>query len=117
MVTHERDLYRLAFSSMRKLVIISALSAVHLLVCRGLTFFGAELSRFTGEGYQTLPVSIVVWITRILYFPILTLSLYSRQWLPGNWVYVAISINSILWGIFLYTVWVVFKKFRESGNR
>jgi hypothetical protein len=98
---------------MRKVAIVLAISAAHMILCRGLTFFGAELSRFTGEGLQAFLVFTIVWITRILYFPILTLSLYSRQWLPGNWVYVAIGINSILWGIFLYAAWVVFQKYRN----
>ncbi len=39
----------------------------------------------------------LVVVTRILYFPIISLSLYSRQWFPGNWIYLPIGVNSLLW--------------------
>ena len=43
-------------------------------------------------------VPVLIWITRVLYFPIISLSWYSRNWFPGDWIYIPIGINSFLWG-------------------
>jgi hypothetical protein len=39
-------------------------------------------------------IQLLVILTGILHFPIVSLSLYSRMWFPGNWIYVPILINS-----------------------
>jgi len=62
-----------------------------------------------GQSFTWL-VQLLIWITRVLYFPIITLSLYSREWFPGNLIYIPIVINSLLWGILVYGVLRVIKK-------
>ncbi len=61
----------------------------------------------------TLVVQLLIWTTRILYFPIISLSLYSREWFPGDLIYIPIIINSLLWGILVYGVLIVIKKIRR----
>ena len=61
----------------------------------------------------TLVVQLLIWATRILYFPIISLSLYSREWFPGDLIYIPIIINSLLWGILVYSVLTVIKKIRH----
>ena len=61
----------------------------------------------------TLVVQLLIWATRILYFPIISLSLYSREWFPGDLIYIPIIINSLLWGILVYSVLTVIKKIRR----
>ena len=58
----------------------------------------------------TLAVQLLIWATRVLYFPIISLSLYSRKWFPGDLIYIPIIINSLLWGILVYGVLMVIKK-------
>ena len=67
-------------------------------------------------------IRILVMGTRILHFPIISLSLYSRQWFPGNLIYVPIFINSLLWATGIYFIFLLVKKIQErnehgKGNR
>jgi hypothetical protein len=67
------------------------------------------------DSHQTVGwvVQLLIWTTRVLYFPIISLSLYSRKWFPGDWIYIPIIINSLLWGILVYGVLLGIKKFRR----
>ena len=56
---------------------------------------------------------ILVWATRVLHFPIISMSLYSRQWFPGNWIYVPMLANSFLWAAGIYLLYILGKKIRE----
>ena len=61
----------------------------------------------------TVMVQLLIWTTRILYFPIISLSLYSRKWFPGDLIYIPIIINSLLWGFFVYGLLMVIKIIRR----
>jgi hypothetical protein len=56
--------------------------------------------------------SLLAAITRVLYFPIVTLALYPRHWFPGHWITVPIAINSLLWGIALALILVIGRRLR-----
>jgi len=49
------------------------------------------------QSMPTLFMQTLVAATRILHFPIISLSWYSRQWFPGDWIRIPILINSLLW--------------------
>jgi len=59
---------------------------------------------------------ILVVTTRILYFPVISLSLYSRQWFPGNWIYVPIGVNSMLWAVVICCLVLLHQKIFKGGN-
>jgi hypothetical protein len=99
----------------RKASIVVGIAAVHFIAAKiiiALTMqmgmFAAGSSRAAGYLGDTL-----VWVTRVLFFPIITLSLYSRKWFPGNWIYVPVVINSLLWGIAIYGLVCLLKRFRS----
>ena len=56
---------------------------------------------------------ILVETTRIVHFPIISMSLYSRDWFPGNWIYVPMLANSFLWAAGIYLLHTLGKKIRE----
>jgi hypothetical protein len=62
------------------------------------------------QAEPSLIFRILVMATRILHFPIISLSLYSRQWFPGNLVYVPIFINSTLWATGIYLLFLLVNK-------
>ena len=99
----------------QKTSIVVGIAAVHFIATKiiiALTMqmgmFAAGSSRAAGYLGDTL-----VWVTRVLFFPIITLSLYSRKWFPGNWIYVPVVINSLLWGIAIYGLICLLKRFRS----
>jgi hypothetical protein len=75
----------------------------------------------------TVGVRILVAATRILHFPIVSLSWYPRPWFPGNWIYVPIMVNSFIWAVGIYGLyrlgrktmrfWVQRSGFRVIGKR
>jgi hypothetical protein len=52
----------------------------------------------------------LTWLTKVLYFPILGLALYPRHLFPGNWIYVPIAVNSLLWGLSLAAVLLIARR-------
>ena len=57
---------------------------------------------------------ILVWLTRILYFPVLTLSLYKREWFPGEWVLIPMALNSLIWVLGIYCGIVFARNFTRT---
>ena len=97
---------------MRKILSIGAVAAVHLAVGRIVITIALNidmLDNSTGQATVLLGKALVV-LTRILYFPIITLSLYSRQWFPGNWIHIPMLINSCLWAAGILCLVIVCRK-------
>jgi len=59
---------------------------------------------------QGLRVTLLVRMTKMLHFPLVTLALYPREWFPGNWVYVPMALNSVIWAFGIYGMIVLFRK-------
>jgi len=57
-----------------------------------------------------LAVTLLVRVTKLLHFPLVTLALYPREWFPGNWVYVPIAVNSLIWASGIYWLIGIFRK-------
>jgi len=63
-----------------------------------------------------LHIQILVVATRILHFPIISGSLYSRRWFPGDWIYLPILLNSLLWAFGIYFLVAIYKKIIAKKN-
>jgi len=88
---------------LKKMLIIFGIALIHLGVSK--TVIAIALARTSGnafEGEISMLVKILIWITKVLYFPIVSLSLYSRQWFPGTLIYIPIFMNSLLWATTIY---------------
>jgi len=101
---------------MKKFAIIILIAAVHFAIS---ALIVASFMSVADAINPVLPEPPLVFrtlvvATRILHFPIISLSLYSRQWFPGNWIYVPIFINSILWAAGIYFVMMLAKFIKEK---
>ena len=110
------------FNLMKKFAIIILIALVHF----GLSVLIVATSMSVLTAATTVPaeptdgVRILVVATRILHFPIVSLAWYSRQWFPGNWIYVPIIINSLVWAAGIYVLYMLGKKLRvrkRNGTR
>jgi len=103
------------FNLMKKFAIIVLIALIHF----GLSVLIVATSMSVLTAANTVPaeptsgVRILVVATRILHFPIVSLSWYSRQWFPGNLIYVPIMVNSLIWAAGLYVLYMAGKKIRE----
>ena len=102
----------------KKFVIILVMALVHF----GLSILVVASSMSVATAVNPVPAEpspifrILVMATRILHFPIISLSLYSRHWFPGNLVYVPIFINSVLWATGIYLLFLLIKKIIEKDK-
>jgi len=56
---------------------------------------------------NSLFYSLLAGVTKVLYFPILSLALYPRHWFPGDMITIPIAVNSLLWGIgLMIAIWL-----------
>jgi hypothetical protein len=84
---------------MKKLVIFLLITLIHF----GLSVLIIPMTMFVAGGLNaaqsmpTIGLQTLVAATRILHFPIISLSWYSREWFPGDWIRIPILINSFLW--------------------
>lgn len=98
----------------RKILIIIVIAAAHLAVAKIIVTLTMQMGMFAADGSQATGVigHLLVWLTRGLYFPVISLSLYSRQWFPGNWIFIPMIANSLLWGIALYGIFSFIRRRR-----
>ena len=98
----------------RKSSIVAGIAAVHFIAAKITVALTMQLGMFaSGSGRAAGYLGdILVWVTRVLFFPVITLSLYSRKWFPGDWIYVPLAVNSLLWGVTIYGLICLLKRFR-----
>ena len=65
----------------------------------------------------SLVLRTLVVATKVLHFPIISLAVYSRYWFPGNWIYIPIGINSLLWAIVIYCCMGLYRNLKKRGRR
>jgi len=67
------------------------------------------------QSMPTIGLQTLVAVTRILHFPIISLSWYSRQWFPGDWIRIPMLINSFLWAGGIYFLVIFCRKIRRKS--
>jgi hypothetical protein len=100
----------------QKTLAIFILALAHLGVSRtvvAIALAGTSGNAFNGE--MSAWVKMLIWITKVLYFPIISLSLYSRQWFPGKLIYIPIFTNSLLWAVVIYFTARCFSKMFKAN--
>ena len=99
---------------MKKLAIFLFITLIHfglsvLIIPMTMTVAGTLNA---AQSMPTVGLKTLVAVTRILHFPIISQSWYSRQWFPGDWIRIPILINSLLWACGIYFLVIVFQKIR-----
>jgi hypothetical protein len=99
----------------RKTSIVAGIAAVHFIAAKIIVALTMQLGTFAAGSSRAAGYlgDILVWVTRVLFFPVITLSLYSRKWFPGDWIYVPLAVNSLLWGVTIYALICMLKRFRS----
>ena len=83
----------------KKLAVFSIVALIHFGLSIAIVWIAMSvaLGRSAKQLAPNILIHLLVAATKILHFPIITLSLYSRHWFPGDWIYIPILINSFLW--------------------
>ena len=97
---------------MKKFAVIGLIALMHFGVSLLIVAISMSVAAATSPvpAEPTTGLRILVEATRIVYFPIISLSLYSRQWFPVNWIYVPMLVNSVIWGAGIFLLFVLGRK-------
>jgi len=102
---------------MRKAVTILIISAIHFGLCRALNHAVLAAAAAHACDGTAAPVSgFLSGLARVLYFPILSLHLYARNWFPGDLILIVLAANSLVWGIAAYGLFTSIRKTRSKGD-
>lgn len=96
----------------RKCLLVLAIAAAHFVLSRlvlPITMALTAQAAGAPDGPGTA-VTLLVRVTKLLHFPLVTLALYPREWFPGDWVYVPLALNSVIWAFGIYGLIVLFRK-------
>jgi hypothetical protein len=87
-----------------KLMKILLISLIHFAMVIAITWIGLWVIEGGSleSGVRSFLSPFFVWVSRVLYFPVVTLSLFPRNLFPGGMVYVPVVFNSLIWGICVY---------------
>ena len=96
---------------MKKAFIILAIAVVHLVFTKVISIIA--LSVVTAHAHESqLPFigrSLMI-VSKVLYFPVFTYAWYPRQFFPGNFVIIPHFINSLLWALLIYVLFLLVKR-------
>ena len=103
---------------MKKLTIFLAIALFHF--AASVVVVAISMSALSGAdpvpGEPAFGIRLLVAATRILHFPVVTLSWYSRQWFPGNWIYVPIFANSVIWAAGIGGVLMLTRRLKANSR-
>ena len=96
---------------MRKYVTILVIAVVHAAVTKIISNLTLLVVTANVHNPQ-MPVlgRLLMWISKVFYFPVITMAFYPRQFFPGDLVIVPLFINSLLWALTIYILAVFIKK-------
>jgi hypothetical protein len=96
---------------MKKTLIILVIAAAHSVFTKFASMI--TLSVFTANVDKTQMSFIgrgMMMLSKVLYFPVITLAWYPRQFFPGNYVVIPLFINSLLWALAIYALLILIKR-------
>jgi hypothetical protein len=104
---------------MKKFGIIILIALCHFGLCVLIVPMTMSVySTMTSQQPHLSPViRLLVQLTGILHFPIISLSLYPRMWFPGNWIYFPIAMNSLIVAVGIYFLVIMGRKMFKKKNR
>ena len=85
------------------------LAVVHFAASLAIVPLTLKIGATLPEGpANSLFYNVLAGVTKVLYFPIISLALYPRHWFPGDMITIPIAFNSLLWGMGLMAaIWLL----------
>jgi hypothetical protein len=96
---------------MKKYFIILGIAVVHFVVTKMVTLI--TFSVFSANVSETRVSSLghlLMLMSRVLYFPVMTMAWYPRRFFPGDFIAIPMFINSLIWALLIYVFFVLIKR-------
>ncbi|MDJ0814741.1 MAG: hypothetical protein QNJ58_01015 [Desulfobacterales bacterium] len=99
---------------MKKFAIMGLIALIHFAASVAIIAISMSAAPAIDPTQVNVGFRVLVALTRILHFPIISLSWYSRQWFPGDWIYVPMAVNSMIWAA---AFWIFYSLVKELAKR
>jgi len=104
---------------MRKLFVILAIATVHAVFTKTISIIALYVitANVHKSQFPFIGRSLMI-LSKVLYFPVFTFAWYPRQFFPGNLVVFPLFINSLLWALVIYLLFVLINSLlKKKDNR
>ena len=96
---------------MKKYIIILGIAVGHFVVTKMVTFITFSVfSANAGEARMSSMGHFLMLISRVLYFPVMTMAWYPRRFFPGDFIVIPMFVNSLIWAIVIFLFFVFIKR-------
>ena len=96
---------------MKKILLILVIAVTHAVFTKIVSMI--MLSVVTANANEIQMSFIGRWmmmLSKVLYFPVITMAWYPRQFFPGNFIVIPLFINSLLWALMIYALLILIKR-------
>jgi hypothetical protein len=96
---------------MKKILLILVIAVTHAVFTKIVSMI--TLSVVTANANEIQMSFIGRWmmmLSKVLYFPVITMAWYPRQFFPGNFIVIPLFINSLLWALMIYALLILIKR-------
>jgi len=96
---------------MKNIFIIAIIAVTHALFTKFVSMITLSVvAANVNEMQMSFIGRWVMMLSKVLYFPVITLAWYPRQFFPGNFIVIPLFINSLLWALVIYTLLILVKR-------
>jgi len=96
---------------MKNIYNILIIAAVHGLCAKSVSIITLSVvSAHVNETQMPFIGRLMMILSNVLYFPVITLAWYPRQFFPGNFIVIPLFVNSLLWALVIYTLFILIKR-------
>jgi hypothetical protein len=96
---------------MKKILLILVIAVTHAVFTKFVSLI--TLSVVTANANEIQMSFIGRWmmmLSKVLYFPVITMAWYPRRFFPGNFIVIPLFINSLLWALMIYALLILIKR-------
>ena len=101
---------------MKNIFIILFITVVHSVLTKVVSMVTLSVvTANVNETQMSFIGRLMMMLSKVLYFPVITMAWYPRQFFPGNFVVIPLFVNSLLWAFVIYALFMLIKRIFTAG--
>jgi hypothetical protein len=101
---------------MKNIFIILFIAVVHSVLTKFVSMVTLSVvTANVNETQMSFIGRLMMMLSKVLYFPVITMAWYPRQFFPGNFVVIPLFVNSLLWAFVIYALFMLIKRNFTAG--
>jgi hypothetical protein len=96
---------------MKKILLILVIAVTHAVFTKIVSMITLSVvTAYANEIQMSFIGRWMMMLSKVLYFPVITMAWYPRQFFPGNFIVIPLFINSLLWALMIYALLILIKR-------